>query len=222
MATKITGEIRTGGKATKLREAGKVPAVMYGGGIDAPVSVSFDGKEFKKAWHAAGASSPITVVLPEGDQDCIIHALDRDPVSDEIIHADLLALDKNKKVEVKVELEFIGVSPAVKSNAGVLEKMVHEIEIEALPRNLPKSIEVDISVLAELGNQITVGDLKLPEGVTAKTDATEIIALITAIKEEKEEVAEPIDFTKIEISDQKGKKPEEAEVGAEGEGENKE
>ena len=85
----------------------------------------------------------------------------------------------------------------------------HEIEIEAFPKDLPHSIEVDVSSIVDFDTQIKVGDLKLPAGVTAKTDADEVVALAAAAKEEVEEVAAPIDMSAIEISEKKGKKEEE-------------
>ena len=179
-------------KPKKLREAGKIPAVLYGGGIKAPIHVFFENLDFKKALSVAGESSAINVTTGEGDHDCIIHDMQRDAVSGNIVHADLLVLEKGKKVEVSVELEFIGVSPAVKSNVGVLEKMLHEIEIEALPKDLPKSLEVDLEMLASIGDHVYVRDNQLPPGVIVKTDGDMVIAPNTEEKKEKVEESAPI------------------------------
>ena len=209
--TTLHAEARTSSDKMKaLRAEGKIPAVLYGGGIKAPIHVSLNKEAFKKAFSIVGESSVLTVVAPDGEHDCIIHDMQYDAVSHSVIHADLLVLEKGKKVEVQVELEFVGISPAVKASLGVLEKMLHEIEIEAMPKDLPKSIEVTIESLAAVGDHIYVRDIKLPSGVVAKTDGDELVATITGAKEEKEEESAPIDFSTIEV-EQKGKKDEEGD-----------
>lgn len=191
-----------------LRASGTIPAVVYGAGITESIHIGIDRESFKKAWKMAGHSTAITVTVDGKNYDCLIHDFQIDPKTDTVIHTDLLALDKSTKVTVHVELEFTGVSPAVKSGAGILEKPLHEVEIEALPKDLPKSIEVDISKLENLHDQIHVKDLAIPSGVEIKTDMDEVVAVIGGIKEEKEET-EQADLSTIEV-EQKGKKDEEA------------
>jgi large subunit ribosomal protein L25 len=195
-----------------MRGAGSIPAVVYGAGITDPLHIGIEREAFKKAWKMAGHSTAITVSIDGKDYDCLIHDFQIDPKTDVVIHADLLALDKSIKVTVHVELEFVGVSPAVKSGSGVLEKPMHEIEIEALPKDLPKNIEVDVSGLENIHDQIHVRDLKIPAGVEVKTDMDEVIAVIGGIKEEKEET-ESVDLSTIEV-EQKGKKDEEEAEGS--------
>jgi large subunit ribosomal protein L25 len=129
-------------------------------------------------------------------------------VTDEPIHVDFLAIDMKKKIKVKVPLEFTGVSNAVKNGIGNLVKVLHEIEIEALPADLPHNLIVDISKLENLDNNIIVSDIKLPTGVVAVTSGTDVVASIIAQVEEKEEVAAPVDLSAIEV-EKKGKKEEE-------------
>ena len=189
-----------------MRKGGDLPAVFYGAGKEStPISVSMI--EFKKIWYKAGESSTVKISTPEGDVDALIHDVQVDPVSDEPIHVDFLVIDMNKKIEVGVALEFTGVSEAVKSGAGTLVKVLHEIEIEALPKDLPHALVVDISKLITVDSQILVSDIKLPAGVTLITKANEVIASISLQKEEKEEAA-PVDLSAIEV-EKKGKKEEE-------------
>lgn len=189
-----------------VRALGKIPAVIYGSGVTGSISISVDREAFKKAWAAAGSSTSVTVTGAGEDYDCIIHDFQIDPRTDMVIHADFLALDKNTKVTVKVELEFVGTSPAVKAGLGILEKALHEIEVEALPANLPKTLEVDISGLTEADSQIHISDIKLPKGVELKGhEAEDVVALISVIADEKEEDNTPIDFASIEV-EKKGKK----------------
>jgi len=211
--TQLQATTRNAGESVDaLRKAGKIPAVIYGSGIKDSISITIEREAFKKAWASAGSSTAVTISGAGVDHDCIIHDFQIDPTTDQVIHADFLALDKNKKVTVKVELEFTGVSSVVKSGLGVFEKPIQEIEVEALPTNLPKSLIVDISGLNEIGAQIHIKDIKLPTGVEITNhDADDVVALVSAIKEEKEEDSTPIDFASIEV-EKKGKKEEEGEA----------
>jgi large subunit ribosomal protein L25 len=199
-------------KLDALRKAGEIPAVFYGAGKkNTPISLST--VEFKKIWREAGESSAISIKSAEGDVDVLIHEVQVDPVTDEPIHVDFLAIDMKKKIRVEVPLVFEGISNAVKSGIGNLVKVLHEVEIEALPADLPHDLSVDISKLEGLDSQVFVSDIKLPTGVVVITDGKEVVASIVAQVEEKEEVAVPVDLSAIEV-EKKGKKEEEGgEVG---------
>ena len=113
-----------------------------------------------------------------------------------------------KKIRVKIPLVFEGVSNAVKTGIGNLVKVLHEVEIEALPADLPQKLSVDISKLETLENTIVVSDIKLPAGVVAITNGTDIVVSVVAQVEEKEEVVVAPDLSAIEV-EKKGKKEEE-------------
>lgn len=196
-----------GAKVSTLREMGEMPAVFYGGG-KATTMVSVPFNEFKKVWRDAGESSAIKLVVDKVSLDALIHDVQVDPVRNEPIHVDFLVIDANKPITVSLPLEFIGVSGAVKSGLGSLVKVMHEIEVEALPKDLPQSIEVDISKLVDIESNIAVKDLKVTKGVTFTAKADEIVAAIAVQKEEKEETT--VDLGAIEV-EKKGKKDEEAE-----------
>jgi large subunit ribosomal protein L25 len=198
-----------------LRKGGELPAVFYGAGV-ASTPISISKVEFKKIWNKAGESSTVKISLPTGqagtgekgkEVDVLIHDVQVNPVTDEPIHVDFLVIDMNKKIKVDVALEFTGVSEAVKSGLGTLVKVLHEVEIEALPKDLPHSLSIDISKLKTLEDQILVSDIKLPTGVTIITKESEVVASIAEQKEEKEE-APPVDLASIEV-EKKGKKEEE-------------
>jgi large subunit ribosomal protein L25 len=189
-----------------LRESGFIPAVFYGMGKDT-TSISVPIVEFKKVWRNAGESSAVKLTMPSGDMDVLIHEVQVDPVTDEPIHVDFLVIDMKKKIKVNVPLVFEGVSIAVKSGIGNLIKVMHEIEIEALPSDLPHSIVADISKLSTLEDVVKVSDLALPSGVVAISGPDEVVASIVAQVEEKEE-STPIDLSAIEV-EKKGKKEEE-------------
>jgi large subunit ribosomal protein L25 len=200
-------------KLGALRKSGKIPAVFYGA-KETTTPITLSTIEFKKIWRDAGESSAIKISTPNGDVDALIHEVQVDPISDEPIHVDFLAIDMKKKIKVKVPLIFEGVSNAVKSGIGNLVKVLHEIEIEALPINLPQKLSVDISKLETLDNNIFVSDVKLPTGVVAITNGGDVVASIIAQVEEKEEVVATPDLSAIEV-EKKGKKDLPAQTGEE-------
>ncbi|MBK5215357.1 MAG: 50S ribosomal protein L25 [Candidatus Pacebacteria bacterium] len=200
-----------------IRANGMVPAVVYGARVENTM-LSVSSTDFGKILKKAGESSTIVLEV-KGDSekggvsqniDVLIHDIQVDPVKGFTVHVDFLAIDMNKPVEVTIPVEFIGVAPAEKNSLGVLVKVIHEIDIEALPKDLPHNVTVDVSVLVALDDQIHIKDIVLPKGVKMITDENEVIALIAAIKEEVEESA-PVDLASIEV-EKKGKKDEEVEA----------
>lgn len=193
------------GKAVKAaREEGKMPIVVYGG-KEEPSSFFVETKEFKKILREAGESGVVVLETKIGNKNTLIHDVGYDPISSEPVHADFLAVDINKTVQVSVPLEFVGESPAIKLG-GILVKVMHEIEVEALPNDLPHQIEVDISSLIDNDSQISVADLKTAKGVTIITLAEEVVAAVTEANEEVPEEVAP-DLANIEV-EKKGKKEE--------------
>ncbi len=191
-----------------IRTSGMIPAVFYGAGKET-TSISVSQKEFEKVFKEAGESSTIGLVVDGKNVDVLIHEVQYDPIKGTPTHVDFLVVDMNKPIQVHVPLEFVGVSPAAKSNLGTLVKVMHELEVKALPKDLPHSISVDLEKLVDLSSQILVSDLKLPAGVTATAHENEVVASIAAQVEEKEEAAAPVDLSAIEV-EKKGKKEEEA------------
>lgn len=202
-----------------IRDEGFMPAVFYGKKEKStPVSIRL--ADFLKVWKQAGESSVVILKGANGEVESLIHDVDLDPITEIPRHADFYVFEKGHKIKVDVPLEFIGISPAVKDLGCTLIKVLHKVEIEAVPKDLPQKIEVDISSLATPDSQILAGSLAMPAGVTLIEDAGEVVALVALPKEEKEEEAAPVDLSAIEV-EKKGKKEEE---GAEGEaaGESKE
>ena len=182
-------------KPKSLREEGFLPAVVYGRSEEStPISV--DSKAFEKVYKAAGASSVVTLTGLDANKSTLIQQVDVHPVSGDILHADFYAIEKGQKVTVSVPLQFDGVSPAVKELGGILTKVMHEIEIECEPAELPHSIIVDVSKLATLEDQIKVSDLAFPKSAKISVDQDEVVAMISVAKEEVEEAA-PMDISAI-------------------------
>jgi large subunit ribosomal protein L25 len=209
----IKAEIRGGNEnSAGLRETGFIPAVFYGPKQES-TSIKIKEGDFIKTYGEAGESS--VIILDDGKEqhEALIHDVQFDAVSSKATHVDFYVIEKGKKVEVAVPIEFIGQAPAEKTLGGVLVKVIYEVEIKAMPKDLPHSIEVDVSSLVDFDSQIHASDIKLPAGVELITDAEEVIALVQAHKEEViEDLAPAVDLSSIEV-EKKGK--EETEGGEE-------
>ncbi|HZS43027.1 MAG TPA: 50S ribosomal protein L25 [Candidatus Paceibacterota bacterium] len=199
-------------KLAEIRQNGKIPAVFYGRKSESTPIVVKEA-DFLKAWKEAGESSVLVLKGAGDEHEALIHDIDLDPVTGRVRHADFYILEKGKKVKVGVPIEFNGLPPAVKELGGTLVKVLHELEIEAMPKDLPHQIEVDVTGLVNFESRVLAKDVKLPQGVELVTDAEEVVALVSEVKEEIEEVVAPIDLESIEV-EQKGKKEEEGEEGA--------
>lgn len=197
----------TGAAGKRSLADGRMRAVVYGPKQDS-LSIEVSSQEFTKVLRDAGESTVIELQGLGEPMQVLIHDVDRDPVTNVPRHADFYAIEKGAKVEVAVPFEFIGESPAVKQGANLV-KVMHEVEIEAAPADLPHQIDIDISVLAAIGDQIHVSDIVPPKGVVIKADPEEVVALIQEVAVEAEEAPTAVDMSAIEV-EEKGKKEEEA------------
>lgn len=203
------------GKQNKaLRQKELIPAVVYGAGEPSkPIELNL--KDFQKIWSEAGESGLIELEIGSEKKNVLIKDVQTDPVKDFPIHADFYAVRMDRTIEAAVPIKFVGESPAVKNLGANLVRVMHELDIEALPKDLPHELEVDVSVLANFNDRFSVSDLKLPAGVKVLAGPEEIIALVEEVKAEEEAPApEAAGLDKIEVVDKKGKKEEEG-AGAE-------
>jgi len=184
ISAKPRGEI--GKRLNALRRDGVLPAVLYGEGVSSrPLSVS--AKEFEKTLRAAGETSLVTLrVAGDKAYNVLIHDVALDPLTLSPIHADFYAVRMDKPLEAKVPLAFVGESPAVKNEGGILVKVRHELEITALPKDLPHEIRVDVSTLDAIDAMIHIGELVLPPGVATHAEPDEVVALIEPPRSEAE------------------------------------
>ncbi len=198
----------TGKSSAKLSKEGLMPAVVYGPKQE-PISIALPLLEFKKILRDEGESTVIELSgVSKASMQVLIHDVDLDPVTSVPRHADFYAIEKGAKVEVAVPLSFVGESSAVKAG-GNLVKVMHELKIESEAADLPHEIEVDISVLENIGDQIHVRDIKLPKGVVAQVEGDEVIALIQEVEVESEDTAAAPNMDAIEV-EKKGKTEEAA------------
>jgi large subunit ribosomal protein L25 len=160
------------GTARKLRQADRIPAVLYGHGTD-PVNLSFGALEVRKALSTSAGSNAVIKLEVEGDRKeraAIFKAIQRHPVSRKIIHLDLLSIDLNQPVEVSVHVRPLGIPIGVKLEGGVLGWARRDVRIRVLPTRIPEAIDLDISGL-HVNQVVHVGDLVMGEGVEVLDDA---------------------------------------------------
>ena len=199
-------------KSSVIREKGKIPAVFYGRKEKStPISVS--EPDFLKAWGEAGESTIVGLAYEGKDLSALIQDVEVDAVRGNPIHIDFYVTEADREVEVDVPLQFVGESVAVKELGGTLVKVLHDLPVVGLPKDLPHEIQVDISSLTTVESQVLVSDLALPAGVKPQGSMDDVVAAIAIAKEEEEAPAAEFDASAIEI-EKKGK-----EESAEGEGE---
>lgn len=192
-----------GKKVKRLRRNGLVPGVVYGPVVDGTVSVSVNGRDFNKFFMAHGHSTIFSLKWDGGNQPVLIREVQRDPVRQDILHIDFFAPNMKVTLRQDISIALQNVSDEIEEG-GVLQHVLNEVEVEALPANLPNEITVDVSGLTAIGDAIHVSDIEAPENVEIITDPETAIASI--IYQEVEE--EPTD-----------EEAEELEEGEEGEGE---
>jgi len=191
-------------KPEQLRAEGFVPAVFYGKKENStPITV--EKSEFVKALKEAGESTVISL-KQEGEEDVevLIHDVQLDPLTEEPIHVDFYAFERGVALEMEIPLVFVGISPAVKNLGGTLVKVIHELPIKALPKDLPHNIEVDISSLKDFESHIAAKDIVLPTGVELDIEPDEVVATVDAPHEEEPQESTEIDMSAVEV-EKKGK-----------------
>lgn len=198
----LTAQLReiTGRKVRHLRATGILPAVLYGKGQEA-VSLQVPLKDFDRAYREAGESTLIYLNVGADAYPTIIKDVGRDAVSGGAIHADFYKVSLTEKIKAMVPVVFTGTSPAVADLQAIFVRNANELEVEALPQNLPHEVAVDISSLKNFGDQILLGSISVKDAVLVG-GADEILATVQEPKSEEEllaELAEPTtDVTAVE------------------------
>jgi len=222
---KLIAKVREENKKAKhLRRSEEVPAVLYGKGVK-NLHLSLNLKEFSKIYKDAGEATILDLEIDnkgkKEDKNILIHEVSLDPVSGDIIHTDLYQVDMKKEVTAHVPLAFEGLSEAVKLG-GILIRNMHEIEVTALPKDLPSKITVDISKLATMDDVITIADLNIAEGVKIELHKEDVVASVSAPRTDAElaadlaqpEAAQDLSAIKTEGDEKKEKKEAEAQAEA--------
>jgi large subunit ribosomal protein L25 len=192
---KISAALRTvtGRRVKNLRKAGLTPATIYGHKFEA-ISIELSTLELNKIFAHAGESSLVEIVIGENTYPIIFKNPQFHPISSDLIHIDCYKVNLKEKITTTVPVELVGESPAEKTGNTVMH-ILNEVEIEALPSDLPEKIEVDITGLVEVDNKITVAELNIDRSkVEIKNDPEQVVVIIEAqrVEEEPIEVAEEV------------------------------
>jgi len=195
-------------KTAILRAKGIVPGVLYGSGLgqDKPELIQVDSLELTKLLSEIEESTLVNVVLENKTYPTLVKDIQKNPLKSEILSVDFFAPDLNEEVETPVVLEFEGISQSEKAG-NTLIKIHQEIEVKALPKDLPEHIVVDLTKLETIDDVIRVSDLVLPKGVEALLDADELIAIteIPQTEEEPELTKEELDALEKSQTDKNAK-----------------
>ena len=196
----------------KLKELKPDSPVLIG----IPSDSAPTAKEFKKVFKSAGESTMINLMVAGKKHPVMIHEVITDPRTDEITGIDFYQVRLDEKLKLKVPLQFVGESAGVKEKQGTLIKALSEVEVEALPQDLPHFIEVNIAKLADIGSNIHVKELVVPKGVKVLVDPEFVVATITARMTEEQEakLAEAADVSTIksEVEEKKEERAKEKEA----------
>ncbi len=188
-----------GKQVKELRRQGLLPAIVYGAGIE-PTPIQLDSLDAERVLVGVGSSTLIDLHIGDDVHKVLVRDLQRDVIKRNPIHIDFLAVAMDVKITTVVPVELVGKSPAVQELGGVLVTGLSEIEVEALPSDLPDRVSVDLELLETFDDSITVGDLYLGDGVTVLTDEDEFIAnvvyqtmeeIVEEVEELEDELAEP-------------------------------
>lgn len=165
--------------AKRLRRAGLVPAVLYGGAKAEPVTV--DPRAVLRIIHGHAGSTQLLTLKVEGDSAsrmAIIRAMQFDPVSENLLHVDLQEVTADRAITVRVAVHPVGEAAGVKDQQGILNTVMHEVDISCLPTRIPERIDADVTALM-IGDVLTVADLKVPEGVRILNDPGQAVVTVS-------------------------------------------
>lgn len=185
-----------GRKVKALRRQGLIPANLFGKKIES-VAIQVESKQFKKLFEEVGETGIVEVIVADKSYPSLITGTSVDPVSGITLHVDFHNVSLKEKVTATIPLELIGEAPAVKELGGVINQSLFELEVEALPTELPEQFDVDISKLVAIGDSLSIKDLTISSDVTVELEPDTLIVSI----------AEPAPEEVVEET------PAEAEVG---------
>lgn len=199
MAEKITLALEprelVGKKVNRLRREGKIPATVYGKGYES-TAVQMNAREFNLVLRRAGRTNLIELTMPKGNVSVFVHALQRHPVTRNVIHVDFRVVDLRTEVTLDVPVVLVGESPLAKLNDGVVNQVLATVQVRALPADMPAHVEADVTALDSLDKNILVKDLTLPEGtaqsVEIVTGEDEVAVAITPANVDEEALQEEI------------------------------
>ena len=199
------------GTARKLRQSGRVPAVIYGHGRD-PQTLSIDTRELEKLLsHISAENTVIDLAVGSASSRTIIREIQRHPFKRQILHVDFQELVAGEKIVVRIPIILVGVPDGVRMDGGILDQTMRELEVEVDPANIPNHIDVDVTKMT-IGSSLHVSDLTLPAGLEIVGEDDASVAVVSAPRAAIEEVAATDEAaTTAEPEVIRAKKPDEDE-----------
>jgi large subunit ribosomal protein L25 len=194
----VTERTVLGKKVNALRREGLIPAELYGHGVP-NVHLSVSAKEFAKTYAAAGENTVITLAVGKEKIPVIVNHVERHYLSGKPASIDFYQVRMDEKITARIPIEFIGDSIAVKEKGAIINKSMVEIEVEALPNDLPRQLAADLSLLDDIDKTIYVRDIAVPKGVTFLVEGDTAVATATAPRVEEEVVAPVADVSEVKV-----------------------
>ena len=216
MTTTLKAERREGtgkGVARKLRDAGRVPAVLYGGGEE-PVHLSLDAHDAEYLFHNISVDNTIVGLEMEGANQpvrTLVREIQTHPWKATLLHVDFLRIQEGVAVEMDVPVHLVGTAVGVRQSGGVLEQIIHDLPIRCIPSKIPEAIEVDVTEL-DINDVLHISDIEFDEGIEVMVSPERTICSVALPRVIEEEVEEEVD---VELVGEEGEAEGDA---AEGEG----
>lgn len=195
----------TNGQLSQIRDSKRVPGVIYGFS-QKPISIDLAYLDLLKVLKEAGTSNIISIKVGEKAIKTIVREFQQDPVKDTLTHVDFMAIDDKREITTKVPLDFVGVSSAVREQGGQLNFKNHSVNVRCLPADLPSKIDVDVSLLKELGQKLVISDLNVDDKVAVLNNPNDPIVDVTLPKKIK--IEEPV----TPVAGEEAKEGEEGEA----------
>lgn len=206
------------GKAVKtLRREGLIPAELYGRGIK-NMHLAVDAKVFAEVLREAGESGIVTLLVGGEKKPVLVHDVSKNYLTGEVAHIDFYEVRMDEKIKTHIPIEFLGEAPAVREKGGFLNKTLTEVEVEALPGDLPHNLTVNLDSLDDFRKSIYVKDIAAPAGVTILVHGSTVVATaMPPLKEEIPEVPAPADVSAVKVEDEEKKAERAVEKSKKGE-----
>jgi len=202
--------------ARRLRASGFVPAVLYGEGNEAggSTALAVPDKKVDYTLTHLGDNALYNISLGSGTSTARVVDVHRNPVSGRLIHIDFIPVNMTERIEITVPLTVEGEAPGVEQDGGVLQQVAYELQVESLPGEIPQEIVVNVSNL-QMGDNLTLGDLTLPDGVSLISEAEEVAVTVVAPTEITDEEIEAAGIVEEESDVEEGEEvaPEDVEEG---------
>jgi large subunit ribosomal protein L25 len=203
-----------GKQVNAMRRTGVIPAVLYGKQLETPLNLQIDEKTLKTVVAQAGRNRLIKLTVDGGGERLVLtRDVQRNSLSQRIIHVDLQEVSMNEKITTEVPLVLVGTSPAVTRGEGLLIHGIDTVLIRVLPADLIPQIEVDVTAIENLNQSLFVRDLKVSDKIEIRTAGDEMVAKVVPVKEEVITTEAPTVAGEVEVIG-KGKKEEEGAEGA--------